>query len=375
MAKFHFNKVIDLAGFAMENKPQGSKEIQIMYRSILTSDELEFYKYIEQVSNLFLSKIGNTMYISNFVFLVHKDLSADLYFENLGVQLSIRPKRDFKKGEPIKKDEIADINGLKFSDIKIEQTDKVICCIKVGWKFGLLFDFNPNKKLDEKKLYSDLGELYRYLEFQYVYNVLENEKRFNEMLSDGWFPFIEIIGGEYKQISEIYDNEKFDIDNKIEELVAKFNKDRLDLLTNKWWKKDVFESKKKVLEAGIKAYLQGCKDGYINCIKNLSTEIEGVIRMKFFSDTQKSNGVKTPELVRNIIKKGKEKSGSDYSLFLPLPFLDYLNKVVFKNFNLENNDISLSRNTVGHGVANPDDYTKARALQLILCLDQIYYYI
>ena len=35
-----------------------------------------------------------------------------------------------------------DIRKLKFDGIEIKKTDKIICCFKVGWKFGLFFDFS-----------------------------------------------------------------------------------------------------------------------------------------------------------------------------------------------------------------------------------------
>ena len=109
--------------------------------------------------------------------------------------------------------------------------------------------------------------------------------------------------------------------------------------------------------------------------KNSLTEIEGIIRLQYFSDTGKSKDVKISDLLKYLIEKGKIKSGSDYSLFLPIPFLKYLEDVVFSNFDLATNKIDLSRHSSSHGVAKADDYTKIKALQMILILDQIYFYI
>ncbi len=75
------------------------------------------------------------------------------------------------------------------------------------------------------------------------------------------------------------------------------------------------------------------------------------------------------------LEKGKIKTGSEFSLFFPRAFFEYLKESVFPNFDLEQGDISLSRHTSSHGIAKAEDYTKVRALQMILILDQIYFYI
>ncbi len=374
MTKINLTKEVKISGFVTENVPKGGAIVKLVTRNSMTSDELNFYKYIEQISNIFLGQIGGINYISNFLALVHEDNTAEVHINDLGILLNISPKRDIKKGEAITRNDIADIKSLKFKNINIKETDKIIVCFKVGWKFGLFFDFNNKKKLNIDDIYNELGSLYRYLEFQYVYNILESNKKFDELLKDGWFPFIEILGDEYKKISNLYVNNKFNQEKIIASVVNKFDKNRLSKLTSKWWSKTLYEDKKQILEAGIEAYLLNNNKGYINSIKTLLSEIEGIIRIKYFNDT-KNDKMKASELIDFIVDKGKNKSGSDYSLYLPIPFLQYLKKVVFKNFDLKKNDIDISRHSSGHGVAKESEYTKERALQAILCLDQIYYYL
>lgn len=218
-----------------------------------------------------------------------------------------------------------------------------------------------------------MGNLYRYLSFQDVYKVLETEGCFQEMMKDGWFPFIETIS-DYKALSAAY-TDKFDFENRVNKFIEAFDKVRIDKITSKWWAKKVFSDKKEILEAGINAFSRGDKEGYINCIKTLLTEVEGIIRLQYFQETSKGRCVKVKELLQYVIEKEKAKSGSDYSLFLPLPFFDYLNDIVFSNFDLETGKIDLSRHSLSHGVAKVEEYTKIKALQAILILDQIFFYI
>jgi len=235
------------------------------------------------------------------------------------------------------------------------------------------FDLDRRYDLEVDKMQLELGVLYRYLQFQYVYKVLESATLFDEILSDGWFPFVEIIGGDYQKICEFYQN-KFDFDNKMKKLIDNFDQNRIERITKKWWKNKIFKNKQPLIEAGIKAYLQNDESGFINCIKTLSTEIEGIIRLHYLDETNRGRA-SFSDLIDYLISKGKAKSSSDYSLFLPLPFLKYLKDVFFANFNLEGGDVKLSRHSSSHGVAKPEDYKKIKALQTILTLDQVYFYL
>jgi len=383
--KIHIDKAQDLSGFAAENV-KGGEMLKVLTRALLTSDSPEFYQYAEQISNIFLNK--NQIQIdgvSQFLVLIHQDLSADLYINDFAVSVEIKAKRDIKAGEVVMLGDIADIRKVKFPDIEIKDTDKIIYCFKVGWRFGLFFDLTPRsqpteatraintEKLDIEKMELSIGDLRRYLTFYHVYKVLESDTQFDEMLKDGWFPFVEILAGEYKKLSEAYQN-KFDFENKVKSIVDNFNEERIKKIKEKWWKNQIFSDKKTLIEAGINAYLQDSQDGYVNCIKNLWTEIEGILRKLYHSETGKGDGIKSSDLISHIIQKAKTKSGSDYSLLLPLPFLKYLEDVVFANFNVETGKVDMSRNASSHGVADAELYTKARALQLVLVLDQIYFY-
>src|SRR5437773_2357122 len=177
------------------------------------------------------------------------------------------------------------------------------------------------------------------------------------MMKDGLFPFIEIIAVEYKALSAAYQN-KFDFVNRIKATVDPFDEERIKRITNKWWKNQIFADKRVLIEAGINAYLQNTPDGFINCIKNLWTEIEGILRRIYHIEIGKGDRVKSPDLMAHIIQKAKNKSGSDDSLFFPVPFLKYLQHVVFANFSVESGNVDMSRNASSHGVAEAAQYTK-----------------
>lgn len=370
--KIHFDAVKNLAGFVAETIEKGGTG-KILTRGSLVSDDPLFYTYIESITGIFFQNVLiNSVF--QFLILIHDNLSADLYLNDFSTKILIMPKRNLKKGEIIRINDIADVGKMSFDNIHIKKTDKVICCFKVGWKFSLFFDLDREEPLNIESMETELGMIYRYLSFQYVYNTLESGLHFDQLLKDGWFPFIEIISSEFGEISKAYELLR-EPHKKIQKLIDKFDKQRIDTICRKWWDKQLFLDKKIILESGIASYLSGEVQGFIGCIKTLLPEIEGIIRLHYFEETGKGKNVKVPELISHIVEKGKIKTGSEFSLFFPRAFFEYLKESVFPNFDLERGNVSLSRHTSSHGVAKAEDYTKVRALQMILILDQIYFYI
>jgi hypothetical protein len=371
--RIHFKSVENLAGFCVETAKAGEM-VKIQARGSLVSDDPLFYIYIDQITSIFLKKVlVNSVY--QFLVIIHKDLSADLYFNEVPTKILMMTKRALKRGELIRDNDIADIKELIFESIAIKETDKLIYCFKVGWKFGLFFDlYRDNHPLNLKETQLELGALYRYLCFQYVYDIIDSEPHFEALISDGWFPFIELLGSEFKEISKAYKDPNFSED-RVKKIVDKFGEERIISIIEKWWQNSIFLDKKQILMAGINSYLDDNEEGFITCIKTLLPEIEGIIRLQYFSETGKGKDVCVPDLISHIIKKGSAKTGSELSLFLPRAFFEYLKDCVFAKFDLEAGKVSLSRHTSSHGVARTEDYSKIRALQMILILDQVYFYI
>lgn len=377
--RLHVDRVQNLTGFTVCNVPK-DHYFWALASSSLTSDEPEFYRYIEQISTIFLNGEGyktNVNTVHSFLILIHRDLSADIYINDFPMEIEMLSKRSMKAGAIVTNSDIADIRQVRFPGIDIQESDSVICCLKVGWKFGLYFSFlAPDGRSDTASLQSKLGQLYRSLSFQYVYRSLESETHFSEMVKDGWFPFIEILGEEYKELAHTYQNHKFTYDDMVSKLLDKFNESKIKTITEKWWEKPIFQEKQEVLRAGIDAFLQANKSGYINCIKNLYTEIEGILRFLYFKDTGKGNSVRLKELIGYLADISNQRTAGDAkSLLLPREFLEYLTTNVFANFDLETGIVDLSRHSAAHGIAAGKDYTQVRALQTLLIFDQIYFYL
>ncbi|MHA1252500.1 MAG: hypothetical protein ACTSRP_21120 [Candidatus Helarchaeota archaeon] len=165
---FKIEKIEKISGFAAEDVEAG-ETVKIIYRGTFTSDQKEFYLYINQISSLFLQKFNAIDFTYSFLIIIHNDLSTDIYLNNIPAIVKIIGKRDIKAGEFISSKDIADIIELKFFGIDITETDNIIYCFKKGWKFGLFFNFTKNatnKKLDIQNTYYRFGNLYKYLTYE-----------------------------------------------------------------------------------------------------------------------------------------------------------------------------------------------------------------
>ncbi len=375
----------DIEGFAAHNAKPG-EPVWILSRDVLTSDDQAFYLFIEQLSRIFLIPARVLIdQVYQFLVVIHGDLTTDLYINDFPVAVEMKAKTDLKKGQLVTLNDIADIRRLRFPDIQVKDTDKVVYCFKVGWRFGLFFDLTPRvqpvgasqplfpQRLDVEEMEVSIGSLYRYLSFHHVYKVLESGAQFKEMTEDGWFPFVELLGRDYERLAEAYQT-KFDFDNMIARVVDSFSKERITEITARWWSNPHFQSKKAIIEAGVNAYLQNHQEGFINCIKNLFGEIDGLLRFVYFADTGKGDRIRQDDLISHLVSKARDETGADHSLLFTMPFLGYLRDVAFAKFSVEGGNVPLSRHSSGHGVAAPTAYTKTAALQVILTLDQIYFY-
>ncbi len=362
-------------GFVVRGGPPGA-QVEVLFRAALTSDAPDFYRYIEKIQDL-LRPPGvfvNWNSVFQFLAVLHEDLSVDLHLNEFPVAIQARVRRGIEAGEAVGEDDLADISQLTFPDVPIAPTDRVIYCFKSGWKFGLFFDLTPGTPLDADAMAVTLASLYKRLRYDYVYKLHQGGPHFDQMLTDGWFPFIELLGTRYRTLIHAYGRSPKNTQD-IDKVIAGFDESLCGRLKERWWTHPVLAEKRVLLEAGVSAFLKQNTEGDIHCIKTLLPEIEGALRILYLKDTGRGEKVTTNDLIAHIIAKGRAKSAAPDSLLLTEPFLHYLKGMFFANFNLESGQVPLSRHSSGHGAASPEAYTRAKALQAILILDQLAFYL
>ena len=97
--------------------------------------------------------------------------------------------------------DIADVTGMSFPLVEIGKEDRVVCIFREGWRFALFFDFTPKGDLSIPDMQRDLGTLHRRLAYHILYDAIADHAVFSRIVAAGWFPFVEILGAEFRSLA------------------------------------------------------------------------------------------------------------------------------------------------------------------------------
>lgn len=367
--------VEDLIGFCAEAKrvEEGGK-INVIQRAFLTDSDInQFYIILGQISNIFLSNYikenrFSESHIGNCLIIIDDKNEADVFI-NVPTVMQIVAKRRIDSGSLVTKEDIADIRKIEFPGLSIESYCGIFYIFSVGWRRGLYFDLSSlgksKIKRDFKTLETLFASFHAYITFPEVLKLTENIK--NELMDLGWFPFIRILG---KRFEELCENKKnnFPMNEISLKIIESFDSMSIRKMCDFWMSKDEFKKHEKIIRKGIEEYIEG---DFISSIHILYPRIEGIIRLMCIDES--NFNLKSTDLAKKIESAAKTKDG--LNLYLPEDFNRYLSKFYFANFNLSQERVPLSRNSLAHGVANAEDFDKIKAFQGLMILDQISFYL
>jgi hypothetical protein len=350
------------------------ENVNLITSWFFTSDDKEFFKYIESINNHFWLNLDN---YSNFLIVIKKDFTFTFY--NIDITwLTIKCQfiSDKNKWEAVYKSDIIWIDSVELDNYDILDTDSIIFCFKNNWKYWLYFNLstlipNENIKLNLGLLSKELWKCYNFLFYNKELSYINNNEVYDLMLKDWWYPFFAILN-DYEGLYNFYKSWK--INNDIfDSIINKFNNDKLEKLTNKWFKNKVFKEKEKILKAWINSFLLWNVEWYINCLKNLWTEIEWLLHIYYFWETWNYNShSKIIEHLKNRIENLNK--SNLLTIWFNEKFIDFLLNHIFWYFDIKSWKLDFSRHTSSHWVAKIEDYNKYNAFQYILIIDQLYYY-
>ena len=363
--------VENLCGLSMNSAGEG-EQVNVLRKHFFTSYEDNHRRFFDEILGVLL---GPNLGDLNRALIVIRENKAYIY-KNYPMTLKIKPKEDVEAHKAVFEHQVLDIIGVKFRDavfnLDVKDGDKFLWLFRDGWSFGLYFDFSGEMKVDD--LWGELGTCYRKIKYYSLYSFLSAENNFDRLLARGWFPFVQILGDEFDRLRVGIDhNDAREMAFAEKSVIESFTQERIGNFTKYWWRNEIFQKKRELLTAGINAYLRADTDGIISCIKTLTSEIEGIIRLDYHRTKGKTPN--TRELKDYVLAQGQSKFSAPDSRGFPGLFFKYLESVVFRGFDVDKDDVELSRHSVGHGVAAPDKYTRIQALQLILVLDQIHFYL
>jgi hypothetical protein len=365
---------VHIDGVAAESVAAGASG-KIFTRLAISSGEAGFHTIAEGLGRLVVS-YANGVGVSfslersgTIVLLIREDKSAELWVDTAAMSLNIIVKRPIQAGQAVFQTDIADIVGMSFPCLEIRDTDSLVVLFRKDWGFGLYFDFNPDKNLDREIASRELGRLYRVLAYRHLYETMADAAVVDRLIASGWFPFVEIIGDEFRNLAE-HCTAGFPMEDSEAALVAAFDDSRLDNLLERWRARPHFAAKMPLLEAALKHFRA---DEPIAAIKIAITEIEGVLRSAYANASVQKPKIR--HLLDFAIESAVNKSGAGDTLLLPEAFARYLDGYTFARFDPARGTTHAgSRHAVGHGAADVTSFTKARALQVLLTLDQLAFY-
>jgi hypothetical protein len=369
-----FTGVENLAGFAAEAALEG-QQVGLLTRLALTSDEPLFHELVESLAggiHYMAKQSGKTVDLRgvDLLLLVLKaDATAELWLDAAAVSMEVVVKRSIQAGTFVFEEDIADIRRMSFPGVTLDPTDKVLCVFRQDWRFGFAFDMNPEGALDVNRFTTSLGSLCRAMRYRHLYDALGQPALFERLVTHGWFPFLEIIGTEFKDILS-HCKAGFDLEQIEQNVIAGFDGPRTDRVLERWLAKPHFAARAELLKAAITAFRAGQP---IPTIKILLTEIEGVLNAAHRAAHGK--GARLRDLLTFAETSAERRAGGSDTLLFPREFGRYLRDYTFAAFDPASQTGGAgSRHAVGHGAASQESYTMARALQAILTLDQLAFY-
>ncbi|MEZ5982941.1 MAG: hypothetical protein R3C54_11605 [Parvularculaceae bacterium] len=102
---------------------------------------------------------------------------------------------------------------------------------------------------------------------------ISNEETLQRLREAGWFPFVEIIGEEFRSLAD-FTVAKFQLSDVEAELIRKFDDKRLGHLLERWLTKPHLKSRETLLNSAIKNFKE---NDPVAVIKTVLTEIEGIL--------------------------------------------------------------------------------------------------
>lgn len=366
---------VNLAGVSAQ-PARGGEQVQIWVRLALTSDDRIFHQIASNLANVIENharQAGKHIRINRaetVLLVIKADNSAELWVDSAAVVHKCVIKRSMPAGSVVFENDIADVTAMYFPCVDIRPTDKVLCLFRQDWRFALYFDFNHDGCLDIDLFATTLGSLYRNLRYRHLYDAIADEAVFEKLLQSGWFPFVEIITNDFKELINCIEA-GFELTGTEAALCTKFDEKRLGCMLDRWIQKPHFSEREPLLKAAVNAFLA---HEPIAVIKILLTEIEGIINDAYKKTHGKGGKIK--ELLEFAVNSAERRVGQPNTLFFTAAFTQYLTTHTFANFDPEKEDGTAgSRHAVGHGAAKSDSYTMCRALQAILTFDQIAFYV
>lgn len=367
---------VNMAGISAE-AAQGGQKVQVWTRMALTSDQSLFQKIIGNIASVIehaANAVGAYPSLSRAqtVFLVLRpDNTGELWVDRAAMCTYNALKRPgpLAAGTVLFENDIADVTGLWFPLVEVGPRDRILCIIREGWRFALYFDFNPEGDLVVEEAKRALGTLFRRMRYADLYASLAHEPTFKGMVGAGWFPFLELGIAEIRALTGMIKAD-FPLYETEQNLISAFDDTRLERMFSRWMERAHLKEREAILRPAINAFKN---HEPVSVIKIILSEIEGVMSDDYYQ-VHRERPYRSKKLPDFMIERAEQKAGGKDTLFFPVEFGRYLKDYTYADFKPDDVGTAGSRHAVSHGRVAGSQYTMPRALQALLTLDQLAFY-
>jgi hypothetical protein len=351
---------------------RGGQVVQVLAREFTSSEDGDhFISRLEGYPSTILSMLPSRVDIrpssvDSLLAIISRDGNATVYI-NHPCTLEINARGAIEVGDPITDDNIVDIERFKFDGIHCPVDCGIVVILSVGWRRGLYYDFVPLHEPYPPRPYDLnvlLGHYFSYIANQHLFKLTDED--WSGFISQKWFPFVGLKSATVKNMIA-YVRSGWSIDELLDD-ISKDCRDLAATLLDRWRNKPYFIEHERVFSTAISRYLQ---EDYVSSTSILYTRLEGLLHSILMYSGGKSTTNQKVLLQTALGNSEVRKSG--YSKLLPGRFQEYLNKVIFAGYHLDAVN-GVSRHSIAHGIANPDEFNRKSSIIGLLVLDQLFYY-
>lgn len=367
-----------LAGYNLYTVREG-EDATLVTRELVSSEDTDLYRSRvddgipkELLACLPEDKANELLPVRYMVALLRPDTTATLYLDTIPDDLKpilhVTLKRPQGAGESVTPDDIADVEKLEYEGISFPPDAGVLVLFRAGSRMGFFYDLTPlveDRSPREFDVEKSLGYFFCYLSQQHLFKINDADWRF--MFADRWFPFVTLKVDTRQQLVERA-RARLPLDDLLPAIAGEV-KANCENLKARIKAHSVFSAHSSLLEHAVDKYAEG---DYISSTAIIYPRIEGIMRSLHKLSGPAAKKVTQSDLAAAAVQsRNIDKSGF---LLLPERFRTYLDEVYFANFD-PNSTAVLSRNSVGHGVAEQADYDLKAATIGLLIIDQISYFL
>lgn len=368
---YHVKLDVPPIGYALFAGRAG-EDVRVAYREFLSSEDGDILiSRLEGFPTQIIVRLPpsaqiKASIIDHLLILIQRNGECIVYVNELITIFKTHARRALKVGETVFECDMIDIEELRYEGIEVSSDVGVFVVFSKGWRKGLYYDLGPLQEkpiMREYNFWECLGNFYNYLWFQDLFKISDDEyeKLFNNM----WFPFLSLSKEKVCELIE-YARNGWNPDDLLHGILKEVN-EFLPGALERWQTHSLMSAHIQLLERATERFLE--KD-FMRCSSILYPRIEGILRaMATQTGISYTQGGLSGAAMMIL-----GKSPNSYSRILPSKFQHYLQKVYFKKFDPHSVN-EISRNTVAHGLAPQQLFSKKAAVIAILIIEQILFHL